>query len=195
MDAQILKEISGDLLEIDVIAQQCNCLTVRSHGLAKTISEQMDIDIYKVRTPVKIEKNLSVCNDRGIPGTCQLVKNESKYPPKYVACLLAQFAPGKPQFYYRNITAYHGYRDDSYDRHQWFRNSLDELAENMKRKKLTTIAFPKYIGSNLAGGNWEEYYLFIKSFALKYGFMTYIVELDQLNKYNSPQYQLINRPT
>lgn len=145
-----------------------------------------------MREPIQIEKKLAVHGDRGVPGTCQLIKNNSKYSPKYVACLLAQFATGKPKVYYRHITKYHGYDDDSYDRQRWFRESLDKLIDIMKSKELETVAFPKYIASNLAGGNWRDYYSFIKEFALKSGFVVYIVELDKPNKYNSPQYQLIN---
>jgi len=160
----ILKEIEGDLLTtpVDIIVQQTNCLTVRPFGLSKTISQKLNIDTYKSRKCLKTEKNLAIKEDRG--------------------------TPGKPQVYHKHITRYHGFKDDRMERLLWFNQGLDILKIIMKKKKLNTIAFPKYIGCGLAGGDWGDYYELISDFAIKSYFAVYIVEWKDDD---SPQYQLI----
>lgn len=183
----LIKEIKGDLLnmDVDIIVQQCNCLTTTALGLAKSISDQMQINVYSTRRRIKTTSNLSIKEDRSIPGTCELVKNTSELEPKYVACLFAQFAPGKPQTYHKNITKYHGFKDDKYERIMWFMESLNNLNNQIKNLLLSSdvlpqnisIAFPKYIGCGLAGGDWNDYYKMIVDFGQKTGYNIYIVEL------------------
>lgn len=60
----------GDLLThpCDLIVHQCNCLTVRNHGLAAVIAEAMpEADIYARRAPVRAGRNLARPEDRGVP--------------------------------------------------------------------------------------------------------------------------------
>ena len=53
--------------DVDAIVHQCNCLTVKSHGLSQKISECFPWgDIYSHRTPVR-GRNLAVTNHRGKP--------------------------------------------------------------------------------------------------------------------------------
>lgn len=176
----ILKEIDGDILNmpVDVIVQQSNCLSVKPLGLSRSIADKMDIDIYKNRRCLKIEKNLAIKEDRDFPGRCRLVKNKSTYPPKYVANILGQFAPGGPGKYYKYITKYHGYKDDRLERLKWFKQGLESLSEIIRAEKFKTIAFPKYIGCGLGGGKWEDYYHLIFNFALKSGCIVYIVNFS-----------------
>lgn len=174
-------EVCGNIIEadVDVIAQQCNCLTVKSHGLSKTISDKMNVDLYKFRRKIQYKSNLAIESDRGIPGTCQLFKNNSNFKPRYVACLLGQFAPGKPGIYYKEVSKLHQLVDDEYQRILWFEKSLKHLFDQMKHYELDSIAFPKFIGCGLAGGNWEKYYSLIKEFTIYSGFTVYIVNYNE----------------
>jgi O-acetyl-ADP-ribose deacetylase (regulator of RNase III) len=176
--------IKGDLLsiEVDVIVQQCNCLTVYGKRLAAVISTALGVDLYKSRRRVG-RKNLAVEEDRGIPGKCILVKNATKYPAKYpakyVACLLAQFAQGKPGIYNKDIVKHHGYKDNAVERILWFMEALIYLEKQIKENNFKTVAFPKLIGCNMAGGDWNAYLHMINQFAKyceDYGTKVYIVD-------------------
>ena len=171
MDNKRALELRGGVditaVDVDVIVQQCNCLTRNSHGLSSTISHKLNVNIYAGRTPVSSNRqNLSASVDRGDPGTCVLVKTAlvDTQSPRYVACLLAQFAPGKPGYYYKDVTRVHGLKDDAVERLAWFRASLRDFEEQIRDLGVRSIAFPKYIGCGLAGGNYEAYGLAISEF-------------------------------
>lgn len=160
--------VKGDIVyaNVDMIVQQCNCITRNSCGLANYISTKLNVDIYSTRRAMNGCINLSVPEDRGIPGTCVIVKNESNIAPcKYVACLLAQFAPGKPMKYYKNIARDHKLKDNEEDRLLWFQQSLVHLKEHIIKLNIKSIAFPKMIGCGLAGGDEKLYWNMLESFS------------------------------
>lgn len=163
-----IEYIKGDLLEVDadIIVQQCNCITTNSCGLAKSISDKLGVNIYKSRK--SYSHNLAIKEYRDIPGTCKLV--QSFHHNKYVACLLAQFAPGKSGKYYKNIVKAHEYKDDKDERLFWFKTSLEDMYNQIKELNIDnlTIAFPKYIGCGLAGGCWDDYLGIIEEWASLY---------------------------
>jgi hypothetical protein len=82
----------GDITKlesVECIVQQCNCLTVRNHELSKTISKKYPwADLYKQRRAVQ-RRNLAIPEDRGVPGTVEIMKSPQNNVPD-VLCLLAQ---------------------------------------------------------------------------------------------------------
>ena len=152
--------VVGDivLLEADLLVQQCNCLTTQTRGLSDYLSKTLGVNIYSDRKFHLPRKNLSVVEDRGVPGTCVIVPNLNRsvqYPSKYVACLLAQFAPGKPKKFYQDVVAEYSFKDNAEDRLEWFSQSLKNLKVQLSQedyRAVKRIAFPKLIGCGLAGG-------------------------------------------
>ena len=178
-----MKELKGDLIKtsVDIIVQQCNCLTIRPFGLSKSIKEKLNLCPYSKRVGIG-SKNLAVKKDRDIPGTIIIdkvnVKTKiNKSYPKYVAHLFSQFAQGKPKRYYQDIVGEHGYNDDHDQRLEWFKQCLDKLGNSMNKMSLKSIAFPKYIGCGLAGGDWTKYKQVIEDFDKKNDFKIMIIYL------------------
>jgi len=166
----------GDItkLDVDVIVQQCNCLTVNSHGLSEVISNELGVNIYSHRTHVPGTKNLACARDRGMPGTCVMADNETRShsnvcTPKRVACLLAQYAPGKSGRFYAKAVADAGLKDDAAERISWFRLALKELGEVIREDGTRNVAFPKFIGCGLAGGDHETYMAAVAEFQASLG--------------------------
>jgi O-acetyl-ADP-ribose deacetylase (regulator of RNase III) len=80
-----LEIVEGDLLTsgVDLIAHQCNCVTNKAIGIAHAINSKYPYaDIYSIR---KVPD---------IPGTVVIRKGKEGEP--IIACLLAQYYPGKP---------------------------------------------------------------------------------------------------
>lgn len=150
--------IQGDLLLVDAdyIVHQCNCLTVRSHGLAKTIAERRPYaDIYAERTPMG-RRNCAVPEQRGKPGSIAVRKD--------VVCLLAQWRPGRVQAPYWQRYPESQPVESRQQRLKWFRQCLQQLSQYLE-SQTATVAFPYKIGCGLAGGNWTLYKNAIDGFA------------------------------
>ena len=68
----------GDLTEwqgVDDIVHQCNCLTVKAHGLSAQIARKYPWgDVYRYRRRQGF-RNLAVPEDRKEPGTIQIIRN------------------------------------------------------------------------------------------------------------------------
>ena len=68
----------GDLTEwkgVDAIVHQCNCLTVKAHGLSAQIARKYPwADVYRYRRRQGI-RNLAIPADRKEPGTIQILRN------------------------------------------------------------------------------------------------------------------------
>jgi hypothetical protein len=83
----------GDITEVtsvDCIAQQCNCLTVHSHGLGKRISEKypwINLHVYERRQVVQ-NRNLAIPEDSGTGRTVEIMKSPQPNIPD-VMCLFA----------------------------------------------------------------------------------------------------------
>lgn len=143
--------ITGDLLDAPehfAIAHQCNCLTVRPHGLSASIAKRHpDADTYAWRRGVG-PRNLAVSADRSEPGTNDVIKTASG---RTVVAMYAQWAPGKPMKYLSYPQTYH---DSSENRAKWFAQCLDAIDAN---PSLSHVALPKFVGCGLAGGDWNVY--------------------------------------
>ena len=142
--------IKGDLLEAkeEYIAQQCNCLTVRSHGLSSAIAKKWTwADPYSGRKRVGT-RNLAIEADRDKPGTIKVLSSQDRN--KHVICIFGQWVPGIP----RKYQTYPDWEIDSFKtREKWFKMSLSEIAQ----LDIKTVAFPYNIGCGLAGGDWKHY--------------------------------------
>lgn len=143
-----------------MIVQQCNCVTVRAHGLSKDIKKMYPYaDLYRKRS----QKSRNTAEKYDTPGTCKLMRPPDTEGP-VVACLLAQFYPGKAGNYWRKI--YGTSTDDSAaNRLQWFAAALADLSEQLKASSVRSVGFPFRIGCGLAGGNWPKYLALIQAFA------------------------------
>lgn len=161
------KIVSGDILnfDCDLIVQQCNCVTVKSHGLAQSIKEKYPYgDIYSRRK--KRSENQVKTPDT--PGKTVICKPENNLSEPHIACLLAQFYPGKAGNYYSKYYKYEGLDidDSNKNRVKWFEKALIDLEEQLKKDYtyIKDIAFPYQIGCGLAGGQWKNYISLIKEF-------------------------------
>lgn len=159
--------IKGDLLStnVDVIVQQCNCVTIKTHGLSELIAQKYPFaNIYNKRQ--KIGPNTAAFGSRGKEGTCILCKNPNGKGPT-VACLLAQICPGKPSLKWSEIYQIEYQKDNKNARLIYFEKALESLLEQCVLNEYKSIAFPFKIGSGLAGGNWPDYLNLIEKFEFK----------------------------
>lgn len=165
--------INGDICDIksDMIVQQCNCLTVRPHGLSQQIKEKLRVDPYGHRRLLIGRSNCAIKEDREEIGSVKIycLKNKNIC---YVACLFAQFAPGKSGNYYKEICSEHINRltlkpiiDNKTEREAWFQLCLSKLALRIAKLKCKNITFPYLIGCGLAGGDWSKYEKMITQWA------------------------------
>jgi len=148
-----LHEVAGDLLDFQgVIVQQCNCLTLKSLGLAKAIDQRFGVNPYAGR--VGRSSNAADAATSSLPGTIRLLETASGAT---VACLFAQYAPGRAggNSFYTRICRERGILEDAQQRCDWFQQCLELLAARLPDG--TRVAFPHGIGCGLAGGNWASY--------------------------------------
>jgi len=156
-------EVTGDLTEFsdaEYIAHQCNCVTKGlAGGLARSLFEKFPFaDVYAER------------KEFSDPGTIGIFScGEQKIINMY-----AQYYPGKP-------INYNNPKDGTEVRENYFKRCLGaiRLLDDIK-----SIAFPRLIGCDLAGGNWERYRSFIQDLNeswLKDGYQVkiYIVKFDK----------------
>jgi hypothetical protein len=154
-----MKIINKDILQSTekYILQQCNCLTVRPHGLSKTLSDKWSwADPYSYRKSLN-NRNLAIESDRDKPGTIKILS--SPYNDKAIICMFAQWAPSQPQKY----KSYPNYEIDTYqNRKKWFKDCLNYI----KELDIDAVAIPWQIGCGLAGGNWKEYLEILEEFEM-----------------------------
>lgn len=163
-----LQVVTGDLtaVEADFLVQQCNCLTVKAHGLSQALARKNPAwNLYAQRTPV-CTQNLATPETRGHPGTTVLLDDK-------VVCLLAQWRPGRVGVKYWHAYPESDPPESAEMRLQWFQSCLDGLtqavANELERRTLSgattdptpgsglVVAFPWRIGCGLAGGDWSKY--------------------------------------
>ena len=165
-----MKVIEGSLLDTKVkyIVQQCNCLTVRAHGLSQVIVDKYPwADPYGCRKSMG-KRNCAIENDRDKPGSIKIF--DSPDEDKHVICMFAQWTPGIPG----KFTTYPDYDCDTYiNRQLWFNNCLNEIG----KLDIKEVAFPWKIGCGLAGGNWTTYKSMIERFERTSGIEVYIYRL------------------
>lgn len=147
----IIKTINKDILEAfdntdepQVICQQCNCVTLISHGLSEQIASKFPwANVYGRRKM----KTRNTTSEPSKPGTIQVDRDNGKS----VIHLFAQVLPGKPgsySKYYSNKEP-----DGPQDRIKYFKECLEQLDQ----LNLDQVAIPYKIGCGLAGGDWLVY--------------------------------------
>ncbi len=154
----IIQEKSGDILNSNekFIAQQCNCVTIKSHGLSAVIAQKWPwANPYSSRTPTKPGNNSANNDSRDIPGSVRILRNPSASndASAHIICLFAQWAPGKPGAYSQYYPSYH--IDNAINRLKWFQKGLKLLDDDPNID--SPVAVPYNIGCGLAGGNWDHY--------------------------------------
>lgn len=156
--------VAGDLLnnDCDVIIQQCNCVTIKAHGLSDDIKKKYPYaDLYGNRP----RRSSNTSSKYDTPGTCHLLHPPAESSGPIVACLMGQFYPGKPGNYWRR--AYNSSTDDSAaNRLKWFASALADLAEQLKGQAVRSVAFPFRIGCGLGGGRWDKYQELLADFLI-----------------------------
>ena len=159
--------ISGDLLnQTGYIVQQCNCVTLKHHGLSFSIKKKFGKlgDVYGSR---KGSKNTTT--EDITPGTIQVNLVDDNVS---LVHMFGQWAPGKPGVWssrYGNV-----YDDDAKTRYEYFETCLVNLLEAVDGRP---IYFPWRISCGLAGGDWTMYENKIQEFSSIYKGKVYIVKL------------------
>jgi len=155
--------INKNILESteEYVIQQCNCTTVRSHGLSKTISEKWPYcTVYTDRQQIPT-KNLATEDSRSTPGTIAIYKKENKNSNEpSIICMYAQYGPGGP-YTYSNIKRQ--WPDSSELRRKWFSECLIAVGNIRPRPK--SLAIPFQIGCGLAKGSWLHYNKMLQDFS------------------------------
>lgn len=155
-----LKEANLLAATEDYIVQQCCCTGCRPHGLSQALATMFPhANPYKLRLPIKKGGNTARQEDRATPGTVVLLGNGEDQ--RYVACLFAQYAMGKPGKY----EAF-GVSDSAKDRERYFADSLESLATAIPEG--SSLAFPYGIGCGLAGGSWPKYEALLRDWLCKH---------------------------
>lgn len=157
-----MKIIKGNILDAkeQYIAQQSNCLTINSAGLAKALADKWFwADAYSTRMSMG-NKNCAIESHRDKPGTIRILSSPDIYQNKHVICMFAQWCPGPPLKY----KSYPNYWIDTKEaRVKWFQQCLDKIS----KLNITEIAFPYNIGCGLAQGHWPTYQKMIEEFESK----------------------------
>lgn len=141
----------GDLLNTQekYIAQQCNCVTIRAHGLSQSIAQKYPYaNVYNKRSSIGQGKN--VAKKISIPGTIDVCHPTDHNDPTII-CMYSQYCPGKIGIYQKYYPK--DYIDTIENRLHWFEQCLTEI----EKKGITRIAMPYLIGCGLAGGKWTDY--------------------------------------
>lgn len=150
----IIRKVSKDLLTASekFIAQQCNCVTVKSHGLSAAISQRFKwANPYSTRKPISPTRNCADKKSTDKPGTVRTLSSPSG--PFSVLCLFAQWAPGQAGDYSKYYPS--EYDDTPNNRLKWFKECLDVIDKDESVD--SPVAVPYLIGCGLAGGDWEKY--------------------------------------
>lgn len=162
-----MKLIQGDLLEAteDFILQQCNCLTVKPHGLSETLGKKFPhARVYHHRRAI-YGKNIAIDSDRAIPGTSVICTGTPG-----IICLYGQWRSGKIGSNYFDLYPESSPPESELQRLLWFISGLTQIGEYFLQvsKQKVSIAVPYKIGCGLAGGNWEKYSKILEQFEEKY---------------------------
>ena len=140
-----IKTITDDILNANgcYIAHQCNCLSVMSAGLARTIFRRYpEVNDYRQH------------ETKRIPGTVNTYSfKECKTGPVGVINMFSQVSPG------RSVN-----NNQKKMRLELFNRCLHEIATTFTGQGPVTIAFPYKIGCGLAGGDWHIYLDMLEKF-------------------------------
>jgi O-acetyl-ADP-ribose deacetylase (regulator of RNase III) len=148
----IIKIKKGNLLDCEenIIVQQCNCVTTKSHGLSEQIANKFPwANVYGQRESIN---NKNRAKKPEIPGTLRISVSESESESeKKVIHLFAQNLPSKPGVF--NSVYFSEYSDTKEDRLKYFKECIDKLDS----LNFEIVAMPYMIGCGLAGGKWNDY--------------------------------------
>jgi O-acetyl-ADP-ribose deacetylase (regulator of RNase III) len=150
--------IEGNLLEAEerFIAHQCNCISIGSAGLAKSLFRKFPYaNVYCTRKKRGEDKM----------GTITVCGNGSG--KRYVINMFAQYNPGGPD----------KGRDSPKGREFYFALCLRQIVSYNAITPIVSIAFPFKIGCGLAGGSWNNYFKMLNDFSDKNGFEVTIYKL------------------
>lgn len=168
-----MRVVRGDLLEArtDYLIQQCNCLTVRSHGLSTAIEEKYRYAAIYGRRKSLGNRNIAITQDRAVPGTYfAAIPPEGEIGPK-ILCLFGQWRPGKIAAPYFDKYPESEPAETQAQRLLWFKVALTSFGESLVSRadrKKHKIAFPYKIGCGLAGGKWSDYLTILGEFQETY---------------------------
>lgn len=180
----------GNLLDapgVHFIVQQCNCLTLRAHGLSADIAARFPRHVtnpYAQRKSVG-NGNLATPETRGRPGMAVWFPTGGEPPTPTIVCLLAQWRPGHvygplwPR--YPEFLGDTGGPETAARRLTWFKRALADFKRCLDIEVLNwadahteteaaplpplVVAFPHGIGCGLGGGDWSQYGAAILTFA------------------------------
>jgi hypothetical protein len=164
--------LMGDLLDQEgYLVQQCNCVTIKAHGLSQAFIDKFGsvADLYGKRQ----KRTANSALDPSIPGTYQVVPLNDN---QIMIGLFGQWLPGKPRRWEPAYRYNRSFIDTASARLTYFKNALTKFLSDMDDD--TPIYFPYRIGCGLAGGDWAEYEKAIQEFASSYQGNTYIVKLE-----------------
>ena len=144
-----LTHVTGDLLAltppVDVILQQCNCVSRTAKGLSEAIARRYPYaDVYRARN-----------GQRSTPGTVHYAHPSGGAVGPVVGCLMAQVSLGRPGAW----AAQYGVdaaSDTAARRLEYFAACLQDVAEQARVNGWASIAVPHGIGCGLAGGRWAD---------------------------------------
>ena len=155
----IVKEVEGNILDAKEkwIAQQCNCVTIKSHGLSAAITARFPYaNPYAGRRAQSANTAAASARDR--PGSIRIMSPEEEEDGdgKDIICMFAQWAPGKPMAYARHYpNPPNGDSDNAEARVLWFTECLHAIEADESIDG--PVAVPFQIGCGLAGGAWHVY--------------------------------------
>jgi hypothetical protein len=162
--------------DADVLVHQCNCLTVRPHGLAEDIERRLPYAAFYGRR-ASVGWNMATAETCDSPGTIKWLDDPAGERPTVVA-LLAQWRPGKPGAPHWDRYPESDPKETTRQRVAWFKRSLDLLghrltdlrnaASDQSAYRVPLVAFPWQIGCGLAGGSWVLYRAAIQAFEAKF---------------------------
>jgi hypothetical protein len=157
------------------VAHQVNTANVVPGGLAAAIADFAPYgDVFRGRMPGR--DGLVPPEDRAVPGSVRVDRpygNGLASEQLTFVALFAQIYGGGPG---RGA-------DDAAHREHYFAHCLDAIVPALPR--IESIAFPKFIGCEIAGGNWDNYSRMIRQFAgLHPHLQVFIVERGPIARMN-----------
>lgn len=161
-----MRIVRGDIVDAPerYILQQCNCLTIRSHGLSATLEARYPhANIYGRRKGLGA-RNLAIESDRSVPGTVTLLLGEPN-----IICLFGQWRPGKVSSPYWDSYPDSFIPETQEQRAIWFDSGLEQIGNYFSQispHQRTGIAVPYTIGCGLAEGDFETRYSSVLSLTL-----------------------------
>lgn len=160
--------LHGDLTKVKqqlrgqnvLMVQQINCLSVKPNGLSEQLRKaNPNWNAYAQRQPANSDGDLSVEEDRGVPGCLQILDNS-------LICILGQWRPGKAGSASWELYPESDPPETLEQRRQWFASGLSRMSDELKNHPDgTVVAFPWNIGCGQAGGHWPDYKQMVEGWA------------------------------